>query len=257
MSFKIAAFGLTQVPQKWREVEVLRTSRKEVERLLGSPRVLGGVSMYDFNDMRVEIFYQRRSCSTDPQGWNVPIGTVIGVDVVPKKKFAVSEMQLDMSKFKREPGAYDQPTHAFLRNDEEGFTISVFDEMVDSYSYGPKKRDKHKRCPGYSIAEEQRLRDCEPAIFRVECSALKIDANTPVMCSARFDEIASNVSPKVTWSVSKNAKFVTQGDKTRVSLISTKSRTVSVTGRVTEPNICTNVAAEKLQVIRKKKKHTR
>lgn len=233
--------------QAWRQIRPLRTSRKQVERLLGRPKVVGGVNKYDFANETIDVFYLKRSCRFDRQGWNVPVNTVTSVEIVPKKKVRLSETQWDLSKFRKEPGSFDNPSYLLFVNEEDGVTLSVFDDVLEAYIYGPRRSDKTKRCPGYSIAEEQRLRDCMPYLFFVECSSGEISIGQPVSCSARF-EAPLGFSPTIDWSVSKNASFVPEGERIRVSARNSKARTILVIGEVTTPSICTKTASIALHV---------
>lgn len=233
--------------QAWRQIRPLRTSRKQVEKLLGRPKIVGGVSTYDFANETVGVFYLKRSCRIDPQGWNVPVSTVTSVRIELKKKIRLSETQWDLSKFRKEPGSFDNPSYLLFVNEEDGVTLSVFDNVLEAYSYGPRRSDQAKRCLGYSVAEEQRLRDCMPYLFFVECSSEGISIGQPVSCSARF-EAPLGFSPTIDWSVSKNASFVRDGEGIRVSARNPKARIILVTGRVTSPNICTKTATTALHV---------
>lgn len=238
--------------QAWRQIRPLRTSRKQVEKVLGRPKVIGGVSSFDFANETIDVFYLKRSCRFERQGWNVPVDTVTSVRIAPKKKVRLSETQWDLSKFRKELGSFDNPSHSLFVNEEDGVTLSVIDGVLDSYSFGPRRRDKKKRCPGYSIAEEQRLRDCMPIVLLVECSSEEISIVRPVSCRARFVSAPLDFSPTIDWSVSKNASFVREGQEIKVSIKNSNARTIFVTGRVTSPNICWRVASAPLHVEQKR-----
>src|SRR5438067_13503857 len=90
----VAGHGFAQA---WRQIQPLRTSRKQVERLLGRPKMIGGVDTYDFTDEKVSIFYSKRSCGVYSQGWNVRVNTVTSVQIEPKKKTLLSETPWDLS----------------------------------------------------------------------------------------------------------------------------------------------------------------
>lgn len=237
--------------QAWRQIRPLRTSRQQVERLLGLAKVIGGVNTYDFTNETVSIFYQNRSCRTDSQGWNVPVNTVTSVRIEPKKKVRLTETQWDLSKFRKEQGSYDDPYSSYLlfRNEEDGITLSVMGDVLEAYMYGPKRSDTAKRCANYSVAEEQRLRDCMPIVFTVDCSSDEIDLGQSVSCRVRFDSTPLDFSPTIDWSVSKNASFVGDGREIKVSLKNRNALTLLVVGRVTSPNICMRTASITLRVL--------
>lgn len=234
--------------QAWRQIRPLRTSRKQVEKMLGRPKVIGGVSSFDFANETIDVFYLKRSCQFDRQGWNVPVNTVTSVRIVPKKKVSLADTQWDLSKFRKEPGSFDNPSHSLFVNEKDGVTLSVIDGVLDSYSYGPRRRDKTKQCPGYSIEEEKRLRDCIPIVLFVECSSEKISVRQPLSCRPKFVSAPLDFSPTIDWSVSKNASFVHEGYEIKVSVKNVNARTIFVTARVTSPNICWRVAVTRLHV---------
>jgi hypothetical protein len=243
--------------QAWRQIRPLRTSRRQVERLLGQPKVIGGVSTYDFTSETVSIFYQKRSCRIDSQGWNVRVNTVTSVQIKPKKKIRLSETQWDLSKFRKEQGSFDNPSYLLFRNEEDGITLSAFDDVLESYSYGPKRSDRAKRCPNYSVAEEKRLRDCDPIVFLIACSSEEMTIGQPVFCHLEFDSTPDNFSPTIDWSVSKNASLVRDGKGILVSARNSKARTILVIGEVKSPNICMRSSSITLQVKTKSKGNKR
>jgi hypothetical protein len=219
--------------QSWRSVQPLHTSRAEVERRLGLGKIIGGVSTYEFEDETVEIFYSQRSCLLDAQGWDVPKG--VSLEVIPKRNIAVSEMGMDLRKFRKKSGARDLPFHSLLVDDEDGIVISAMNDVVESYSYIPKASEATKRCPGYSDAEEQRLKDCIPdTLFTLECSSEQIDRNS-VTCRAKFLLAPRDFAPTIRWSVSKNASFQASNEDIVVRMRHHRSRLVDVRGEVTSP----------------------
>jgi hypothetical protein len=237
--------------QAWRQIRPLHTSRKQVERLLGRPKVIGGVNTYDFTNETVSIFYQEHSCQIDSQGWNVPVNTVTSVRIEPRKKARLSGTQWDLSKFRKEQGSYDDPYSSYFlfRNEEDGITLSVVSDVLQAYIYGPKRGDTAKRCPNYSVAEEQRLRDCMPIVFTVDCSSDEIDLGQSVSCRLRFDSTPLDFSPTIEWSVSKNATFVGEGQEIKVSLKNRNAGTLLVVGRITSPNTCMRTGSIALRVV--------
>lgn len=232
----------------WRDIVPLQSTRPEVERLLGQPRLLGGVNTYDFTNETVDIFYLKRSCRIDSQGWNVPVNTVTSVRIEPKKKVRLSETQWDLSKFRKEPGSFDNPSYFLFINEEDGLTLSAFGDVLEAYSYGPRRSDRGKRCPNYSVAEEQRLRNCDPITFLVECSSEEITVGQPVSCHAWFGAAPLNFSPTIQWSVSNDASFVPDGKGIKVSARNSKARTILVVGEVKSPNICMRSSSIALRV---------
>jgi hypothetical protein len=68
--------------------------------------------------------------------------------VYPKPKLKLSELAIDMTKFKKRQGTLIQE---FLYGDEEeGLTLDVYEDeiqaFVQAFIYGPAAKDRHLRC---------------------------------------------------------------------------------------------------------------
>ena len=140
--------------KEWRGIVPLKSTRADVERMLGrSPDV---VPKYDLPDEIVYIYYAHFPCGhknppgwpVAPPGWNVPKDTVVAVSVMPKKSVPLSRLAFDLSKFERARGDHDVPQHFRYVNEQEGFSIEVFDfgeergEVVSAYGYFPTAEEE-------------------------------------------------------------------------------------------------------------------
>lgn len=148
----------------WRGIIPLRSTRADVERLLGAaPKKT--LVVYDRPDEIVTVVYEVGKCSaTVPEelsgispGWNVPKDTVVSVDVRLKKRVMLATLNLELRDYKKEAGS-DVPQIARYLNESEGFGLEVFElrngtgERVMSYFYVPTKEEERLRCPaGISV----------------------------------------------------------------------------------------------------------
>lgn len=138
--------------KEWRGVVPLRSTRADVERLIGKPHLKSGnpdikYGLYDFEDERVDILYSNKPCTRGAQGsWNVPPDTVISIRIVPKKEVRFSDLQLDVSKYKISDGGH-VPGYTYYTNEEEGIRFEVVKGEITSISYFPSAKDNHLRCP--------------------------------------------------------------------------------------------------------------
>ena len=248
------------LPRGWHGITPLRTTRAQVERLLGSPRMVGSVPTYYVEDETVQLLYSKYSCG-DPRNlekWNVPPNTVISIRVIPKRRLRLADLHFDLSKFRKERIPFDFPCdYSHLVNDEEGLTLSLVSfgkDFVDSYTYGPRASDRPLLCPDYSAEEESRMRDCIPLSFRVSCSSQDIRLGSPVEC--RFRSQASENAPiTLKWIVSPGASQSSGiGKSVRVSLTDTKKPRIKVTVRVVSPKVCFDTASVELPVVKSKKR---
>jgi hypothetical protein len=245
--------------QSWRQIVPLHTTRSQVEKHLGKPTIIGSVPTYYFANERVEVFFAQYPCGhpLNLGKWNVRPGTVLSINIIPKEKLRLADMQLDLSKFRKERIPFDFPyEYSHLVNDEEGLTLSLVSfgkDFVDSYSYEPKSGDRHLHCPDYSDNEERRTQNCVPLAFRIQCSSEEIRMGQPVECT-----FESASSPKeqigLKWHVSAGASQTSESDyAVKVVLIDPTKREITLTVNVVSPTICFDTASTKLRVTKMKK----
>ena len=242
--------------ESWRGIIPLHSNRAQVERLLGKATLVGGVPTYYLNDEKVEVFYAKHKCgdSLNLGKWNVPFDTVLSIHVIPKRQLRLDELRLDLSKFRRERGAFDLPGNSILISDEDGLTLSLADNFVDWYSYGPGKKDRSLHCPGYSEEDERRSETCIPLALRIECSSEEIKTGKRVECILKTDA-PSNAPIAVNWIVSPGAsKASHSGQGVMVVLTNSAKHRIRVTAEVTSPRVCFNTASTELRVIKSKKR---
>ena len=136
----------------WRGIVPLRSTRADVEKILGPPTPESKASdaaTYKTKTERVFVLYSTGACDGKPSnGWNVPRGTVISISVEPTVKPKLTDLKLDESKYDK---ARD-PEVLFLTyytNEEEGISIEVNTEegAVTTFRYLPMSKDSHLRCP--------------------------------------------------------------------------------------------------------------
>lgn len=131
----------------WRGIVPLRSTRADVERLIGKPNFK--YDLYDFENERVDILYSRDPCSAGSHvSWDVPPGTVIGISIVPQNDLRFSDLKLDLSKFNRTEHAPVRE-HSVYRSEEEGVSYVVYEGsgknngMVMRIYYGPAAKDSY------------------------------------------------------------------------------------------------------------------
>ena len=135
----------------WRGITPLRSTRADVERLLGPPEKPDAKHMSDYKleDEVVSIIYATGPpCGEGMEsGWQVPAGTVVDITVAPRKTMRPSDLKLDKSKYQRIDGGH-QPDVASYINKKEGIKIAVFqDNVVTSITYFPAEEDNYLLCP--------------------------------------------------------------------------------------------------------------
>lgn len=138
--------ALTQISEArdWRGIIPLRSTRADVERLLGSPEQ-GLKSIYQTEGERISVTYSERLCD---YGWLVPLGTVINFSVYPKTPSKVADLKLDESKYVKRQDYHVESIYYYI-NQEEGinYTVNAGGGMVTGIEYYPAAKDNNQLCP--------------------------------------------------------------------------------------------------------------
>jgi hypothetical protein len=131
--------------QSWRQIVPLKSTRSDVERILG-PSQEAYFADYKLQDGNLFIEYSSGPCRPERRGgWNVPENTVVLVSFTPKIKKRIEVLKLDLRKFRKVVDTHVMGVVYYI-NDEEGITYSVQAGKVDYVEYGPGKRDDHFYC---------------------------------------------------------------------------------------------------------------
>ena len=147
-------FLLSCVPQQtncWRGIRPLRSTRADVEKILGIPTPdskASDAAFYKTTSERVFILYSTGPCDTHPgYSWNAPRGTVIHVSVEPNTKPKFADIKLDESKFKKRPDP-ELLDYTSYTNEDEGISIEVntIEGVVTAFNYWPTSKDDSLRC---------------------------------------------------------------------------------------------------------------
>ena len=142
----------TAPPNAWRGLLPLKSSRAEVERLLGSSTgSVGDIYLYETKDEKVRVVYSQGSCEPSLEGqWKVPADTLLSITVFPQSKVLVNSLRLDMTVYKR--GQEMHPENwVWYVSPENGVMVHAIQkntgEEVMSTTYRPATKDEHLRCP--------------------------------------------------------------------------------------------------------------
>ena len=129
--------------KRWSSIRPLESTREDVIKLLG--RSANGI--YYLEGEIVTFVYSSGPCEAGIQGWNVSAGTVISIIVTPKMKRTLSELQIDVTKYRelKDPLVIG---NVYYSNEQEGLTISTYENRVTRFEYGPRITDEHLRCSG-------------------------------------------------------------------------------------------------------------
>jgi len=133
----------------WRGIVPLRSTRGEVERMLGPHKTsVGEIYVYDIADRRVDISYASDPCAFN--GRNPPRSTdvVIKIIVSPRRSVLVRDLGLDR-KYSRIQSDHPENWVQYV-NSTDGITIEAIRrdecEEVVSIIYEPSEKDRDARC---------------------------------------------------------------------------------------------------------------
>src|SRR5882672_2687108 len=86
--------------QDWRKIVPLKSTRADVERMLGSTKG-AYFAIYQLKEGNIFIEYSSGPCRPERKGgWNVPEDVVIRVSFSPKHKKKIADLKLDLKKFR-------------------------------------------------------------------------------------------------------------------------------------------------------------
>jgi hypothetical protein len=125
--------------KEWRGIVPLKSTRVDVERLLGKSNGLG---RYEFENERAYIYYAKGCDQSKDCLCLVPKDTVISIFVTLESDLKLSELKIDRSKFKKTHSGH-LPSILNFTNYEEGITYTVDeeDDEVMHITYSPSARD--------------------------------------------------------------------------------------------------------------------
>lgn len=139
-------------PNSWRGLVPLRSSRIDVERLLGKPKTSRALTyVYETETETVDILYSSGPCkSSAVERWNVASDMILRMDVRPRGKMLIQDLHLDKLRYPRLPEAHPENWARYM-NDEDGMMVEAIsngkEEEVYTITYGARTKDKSLRCP--------------------------------------------------------------------------------------------------------------
>jgi hypothetical protein len=151
----------TVLPNAWRGLVPIKSSRADVERLLGSPTgSVAGSYSYETKEEKVRVLYSQGLCEPSLEGrWKVPSDTVLSITVFPQTTVLVNRLRLDNRIYKRSQEAHPE-NWVWYVSSETGVMIQAIRnngcEEVMSITYRPATKDEHLRCPKQEKTDDNR-----------------------------------------------------------------------------------------------------
>jgi hypothetical protein len=153
--FLVLLTAFSAEAKAWRGIVPLQSTRKDVESVLGVSADPCSC-IYKTNSEVVMIEYARQPCSENPNGWNVPVDTVVKINVSPKEPPRFSALGIDPLTYKRTKDLHTPAV--YYSNDEEGVMYQVSEAgTVEMAVYQPSASDAMLRCGEAGLAGGERF----------------------------------------------------------------------------------------------------
>jgi hypothetical protein len=131
--------------EKVKEIKLLESTRDDVRRILGEYfKKPDSDDTFETSNAEIEVSYSAGKCKIEdkePEGWDVVEGKVAQIKITPKRKTLLKNLNLNLSKFKREntytnynvPKAYHRKDLGILMITNEGEVREIFVEPSKKY----------------------------------------------------------------------------------------------------------------------------
>lgn len=150
----ISLFGLMErndLPKEplWRQIVLMRSTREDVEKLLGHSPHRGYSATYTVENGTLQVeYYPFKYC--EPQSdadLRVPQWTVVEITYIPDNPPKLTDLKLNLRKFRRQKESSDAPDLISYISNKEGvdYTFQA-DNTLNDIRYFPGKRYDSLRC---------------------------------------------------------------------------------------------------------------
>lgn len=132
----------------WRGIVPLKSTRSDVERLLGRPRQSSDSHVYYRLSSEIVVFhFQNHACDSHlgkfGLGWNVPFGTVVGIGVIPIGSHRREEyLKTSDAKLEDNGGGF-----IFYSDDQAGLSVETYKDRATLLNYYPEAKQENLSCP--------------------------------------------------------------------------------------------------------------
>ena len=144
--FAIVVLNSTVIAKEWRGIVPLKSTRSDVERKFGTPKKESSSNIYYNLAREIVVFdFQSEPCDRCGYGWNVPIGTVVGVAIIPKGTHHKDEYQLDEDSTVRDSAG--GAGFVYYSDDTHGLSVETLNDLVTLVEYYPGASEQKQMCP--------------------------------------------------------------------------------------------------------------
>ena len=130
---------------RWRRITPLQSTCEDVKEILKVDKCKFPISEYTLPDFKVMVTFENETCDTEPRAWRVRKGTVTSLAVSPRHEMLPSELDLDLSKYrKRDDGDIVGVEH--YDNEDDGISVELYRGYVLNLFLHPRKSEAALRC---------------------------------------------------------------------------------------------------------------
>lgn len=150
-SFVLAGLLTLQTPN-WRSIVPSKTSRTDVENILGHTET-EYFAVYKIDEGNLFIEYSSGPCRPDRKGgWNLPKDVVVMVRFYPRIKPRLSDLKLNRKKLRKVVDRHVGGIVYYI-DDDSGVVYEIQEGRVDAIEYGPARKYQYLACPDSTSQE--------------------------------------------------------------------------------------------------------
>jgi outer membrane protein OmpA-like peptidoglycan-associated protein len=132
--------------QGYRGIVPLHSTCEDVKRILGVTTCSPANEFYEFEAESVRITFSKKLCDIAfRKAWNVQPGTVLVIERILRRHLPISELGIDLRKYKIQPLENDVNTIVY-ENPAEGVSYWTTGGAVSSIYYSPATNDQELLC---------------------------------------------------------------------------------------------------------------
>jgi hypothetical protein len=129
------------IAQGYRGIVPLHSTCEDVKRILGVATCDPANEFHEFRDESVRITFSKKTCDVAfGKAWNVQPGTVLIVERLLKRRIPLSDLKIDLSRYKKQPLNNDINTVVYESLDE-GLSYWTTNDVVATIYHVPSSKD--------------------------------------------------------------------------------------------------------------------
>lgn len=145
-----------------RQIKLLESTRTDAKRILREYEATddeGYYQEFSNDNVTVKITYSSGTCTADADDedasevWNVGEWTVTRIEISPEESIKAANIDLDLSRFRKEP-RYPNDSEALVFYDKRaGFAVKTTEGEIETLIFFPARANSAKLCPNSTAAK--------------------------------------------------------------------------------------------------------